>query len=161
MSNLVQAMKLCAALEPSRGAGPYNCEGIDLRNAHMVFAVVQLDQAGADTTTVRIQVDDGTDGNWEAIAETLPHWVNNDTDADDVLVRPNNAINYETTVDVNPKMVVFQVDPAKLGENTTSNDPNVAMRLRIEAGAAGDTVSAFYIVVPTRYKGATVPEVRL
>ena len=161
MSNLVQGMKICTAFEPSRDpSGGVNSEGIDLRNAHMVYVVVQLDQSGADQITATLQQSEGT--NWEALVNTVPRWVNNDTDANDTLVRQTNAVSYQTTVDVNPKMVVFQVDPAKLDdENATSGDPNYALRVRLTGGAAGDTYSAMFVVVPTRYKGATVPEVRL
>ena len=161
--NLVQGMKLCTALEPTRGEAAVQGEGIDLTNAHMVFVVIQHDQGAADRATYTLQQDDGTDGNWEALVNTVPLWINNDTDANDVLVRQTNAVSYQVSADVNPKMIVFQVDPSKLDdENGTSGNPNVALRIAKDAtGDAGDTLNAIYIVAPTRYSGATVPEIRL
>ncbi len=160
MSNLVQGMKICVGRLPTAGAANVNGNGIDCRNAHMVYVVAQLDQDGAGTTDFILQVDDGTDGNWEAITETVPVWVNEDTSADDVLVRDTNAVDYTTAAVAGEKLVVFQVDPAKLGVNGTSDDPNVALRIRVEPSAADDIHSVLYYVVPTRYKSATVPEVR-
>ncbi len=160
--NLVQGAKLCTALEPTRGDGAVDGEGIDLTNAHMVFVVIQHNQNAAARATYTLQQDDGT-GNWEAMTNTVPLWINNDTSADDELVRQNDAVFYEVSADINTKMVVFQVDPSKLDdENGTSGDPNTALRIVKDAtGDAGDTLNAIYVVAPTRYSSATVPEVRL
>ena len=160
MKHLVQGAKIAHGITPTEDIAAENGEGVLLRDGHVFFGVVHLDQGGADTIEVFVEVDDGTDGNWEAITETCPLWINNDLDADDVLVRQNNAVDYETTADANPKLVVFQVDDSKLGENGTSGDPNVAVRIRLD-GNAGDSGSAMYYLIPTRYTGATTPEVRL
>ncbi len=159
--NLTQGMKVCTGIEPTRDpSGGLNGEGINLANAHTAYIIAELDQSGADQITVAVQQSEGT--NWEAMTNTLPIWVCLDTDADDVLVGQTNAVNYQTTAAAAAKLVIIQVDPAKLdAENGTSGDPNYAIRARITGGAAGDTVSALYLVTPTRYKEASVPEIRL
>ncbi len=162
MFNLAQGAKFCTGIVPVEAGAAFNVngEGIDLRNAHQVYVVVELDQAGADQITATLQQSEGT--NWEAMTETVPVWVCLDTAADDVLVRQADAFAYQTTADIASKLVIFQVDPARLDdENGTSGDPNYALRIVLTGGALGDSASAFYLVSPTRYMAASVPEIRL
>lgn len=79
-------------------------------------------------------------------------WANENTSASDTLVEQTAAVNFTTTADANPKLVIFEIDPADL---TAGED---CFRISVTNVPNGDAVAITYIYVP-RYAGrvATSP----
>ena len=79
-------------------------------------------------------------------------WANQDTATSDTLVEQTAAVNFTTDADVNPKLVIFEIDPAELavGED--------CFRISVTNVPNGDAVAVTYIYEP-RYanRGSTSP----
>ncbi len=163
--HLVENMKICHAIEPQENLGNTNGQGVSLRNAHTLFAVIYFNQAGAgagDGLNIIPQRNDDEDTGWIPLVNNVRIWANQAVDTDDVLVRITDDVDYDADdVPAGNKLVVVQVDPSSLGEHTGGDNlPCTRFRIRLD-GEAGDVGSVLYFIAPTRYQGAAVPEVRV
>jgi len=93
-------------------------------------ALVAFGTAAALTTAVRI-------------------WANEDCGNTDLLVEQTAAVNFTTTADVNPKLVIFEIDPAELAAGED------CFRISVTNVPNGDAVAITYLFVP-RYAGRVV-----
>lgn len=165
MTHLVENMKVCHAIEPQLDLDDTNGQGVDLRNAHDLFAVIYFNQAGAgvgDGLNIIPQRNDDEDTGWIVLANTVRIWANQALDTNDVLVRQPDAVNYDADDDpAGNKLVVIQVDPRALGNHTAGDNlPCTRFRIRLD-GEAGDAGSVLYFLTPTRYQQSDVPEARV
>ncbi len=159
--HLIENAKVCHGVGPQADLRTLNGEGVSLRDAHMFYAVVHLDQDAAATITVVPQRDDAVSTGFVPIANNARIWVNDNVAADDVLVRQDDDVDYETSAADRAKLVIVQIDPASLGNHTGGNNlPCDRVRIRLEGNAA-DVGSVMYYIVPARYQGSEIPEVRV
>lgn len=79
-------------------------------------------------------------------------WANQNTSASDTLVEQTAAVNFSTAADVNPKLVIFEIDPAELAAGED------CFRISVTNVPNADAVAITYIYKP-RYanRGATSP----
>jgi len=139
-------------------AGPVTTNGgvtsdyVRLGDAHKAFIVCQLTQAVGHATSIAVRKATAAAGTGVvAITVSQPIWANEDTAASDALVAKAAAVSYAVTNDIKKKIVVFQIDPASLGDtfdylNFTVSDSSQATNF---------VAGAFYLF--SRYPGATPP----
>lgn len=159
--HLTENAKVCYGLGPQADLRTLNGEGVRLRDAHMLYAVCLFDQNAVATIEVVPQRNDAEDTGWIALANPVRIWVNDNVAADDVLVRQDDDVDYETTAADRAKLVILQIDPSALGIHTGGNNlPCDRVRIRL-LGNQLDVGSVMYYIVPARYQGAEIPEVRV
>ena len=156
--NFAQEVKIADAVVPQADWRAITSRAINVANAHMIYLVIHVDEDSGDETYTP-QRNDGTTG-WIALANTVPIWANTDTTVNDTLVRQNNGLAYTSNAQAGEKLIVFQIDPRKLGLHTGgTNQPCTQVRF-VAANDQQDVGSALWYVIP-RYKQATPPAVRV
>jgi hypothetical protein len=78
-------------------------------------------------------------------------WANQAAGTTDLLVEQTAAVNFSTTADVNPKLVIFEIDPAELAAGED------CFRISVTNVPNGDAVAITYIYVP-RYAGQVLTQ---
>ena len=79
-------------------------------------------------------------------------WANEACGTTDLMVAQTAAVNFTTTADVNPKLVIFEIDPATLAAGED------CFRISITNVPNGDSVAVIYVFEPKYASGvATVP----
>lgn len=81
-------------------------------------------------------------GSAAALATAVRIWADEDTATSDLLVEQTDAVNFTTTADANPKLVIFEIDPAVL---TAGED---CFRISVTNVPNGDSVAILYIYEP-------------
>jgi len=81
-------------------------------------------------------------GSAAALARAVRIWANEDAGNTDLLVEQTAAVNFTTTADVNPKLVIFEIDPADM---TAGED---CFRISVTALANTDAIAITYFFVP-------------
>lgn len=144
---LVERTKFVEGLCPQVSAaltGDY----ISLKNAVKAWIVVHVQQANAATIAIGVneaKAVAGTDA--AAIAKTLPIWANEDLAGGDTLARQTDAATFTTSAALKHKMVVIEIDPAKLSSGFD------CIAVTLGASNAANIVEAMYVVQP-RYEGS-------
>ena len=154
MLNFMESYKLINGICQIGAVAAVTTDAISLKHAQKVWIVVSLHEnaAGCTLTPMRTTAV-GTGG--VVLVNTVPIWVNANTDLTDTLVRDTDAVNYATAATHVPKMVVFEIDPSSLA---TEALPNTQDCIYLVTGslAATDAVSVLFVVSP-RYPQATAP----
>lgn len=157
--NLAQEFKIADAVIPQADWRAITSRAINVANAHMIYIVIHVDE-NSGTETYTPQRNDESDTGWIALANTVPLWVNTDTTANDTLVRQTNALAYTSNATAGEKLIIFEIDPRKLGLHTGAGTLQCTRLRFVAANDQLDVGSALFYVVP-RYKQATPPEVRV
>ena len=141
-------------------AGPVTTNGgvtsdyINLGLCHKAWVYVQLTQAVGHATVISMrQAQDAATTGAEAISNAVEIWANEDTAASDTLVRQTAAKTYTVTNDVKKKLIVFEIDPAKLDINNSDAYLHFTVS---DSSQATNFVSAVAIL-QSRYSQASVP----
>ncbi|HUV84725.1 MAG TPA: hypothetical protein VMV86_03400 [Methanosarcinales archaeon] len=147
-----EGLKIVEAIRPQAGAaieGDY----INLKNVEMAWIVIQ--QTGGAAVGMGCIVNQATAdlAALTPIVNVVPIWANLDTATSDTLVRVTvDAVNYTTDVGLTHKIVVFQIDPAKLSAGYSW------LQLHTNVSDALNITSAVY-VLKMKYKSTTPPSV--
>jgi hypothetical protein len=116
MIKFPEDVRVVELLEPAAdGAGRTSAIYPSLKNAHRAWIVVHLDQGNAATVALTPKQATAVDGTAsKVLANAVPIWAGEDLAASDALTRQTDATSFTTSAAVKHKMVVFQIDPAKL-----------------------------------------------
>jgi len=152
--NFAENMKVVQALEPATDAAGRTGDYVSLKTCARAIVVVHITQGNAATIAISInQASAVAAGDAKAIANAVPIWSNLDCAASDALVRRTDAVNYTTDAGVKHKIVVFDIDPAKL------DLANGFDCIAVVTGASNvaNITSALYYLVEHRYQQPTPP----
>lgn len=155
---LPQMCKITDALAPATDAAGRTSLYISLKNCHKAYLVAHITQAAANTillTPLQASAIAGTGS--KVLANAVPIWVNLDTVAAEALVKATDAVNYTTDAGVKNKIVIFEIDPAKL--DVAGGFDCVAVSTG--ASVAANITQAMWYLVPARYNEATMLPARL
>jgi hypothetical protein len=113
--SLAEALQLATILAPAADAAGRNGQAISLKNAHKVFLVYHINQGNAATILLTPQQCSAVAGTGAKAIPAVPIWACLDEAASSALVRvAADAVAYTTDAGVKNKIVVFEIDPAKL-----------------------------------------------
>lgn len=116
----------------------------DLGKYHKVFVVWHITQGAANTVALSLaKADDAAGAGTAPVTETSEIYTNLDVAAGAAFTRQTAAASYTTDAGVKNKIVVFEVDPAKIGKRFLSATTG--------ASAAGNITSAQLFGIP-RYQ---------
>ncbi len=90
-------------------------------------------------------------GSAAALVTAVRIWANQNTNASDLLVEKTAAVNFTTDADANPKLVIFEIDPAVLAAG------EVCFRISVTNVPNADAVAITYIFVP-RYSSRVLTQ---
>ena len=153
--SLPENFKIVAATAgPVTSNGAVTCDYVSLKNVHMAWIVVTMDQAVGHATAITPKQATAVAGTGvKVLSNSVPIWANEDVAASDTLVAQTAAANYSVTNDIKVKHVVFEIDPASLD---MANDFDCLGCLVADSSQATDFVSINYFL-QTRYAQATPP----
>lgn len=151
--SLPEHMKVVEALTPAADAAGRTGDYVSLKNCHKAYVVVHVDQGNAATIALTIEQASAVAGTGsKAITAVVPIWANQDCAASDTLVKQTSAVSFTTSAAVKHKMVIFEIDPAKLD---LANGFDCITVLTGASNAANITSAQYYLL--TRYPQATPP----
>lgn len=107
-----------AGLPPAAdAAGRTGAVYYDLGKYHKVFVIFHVNQGNAATVALSLsKADDAAGTGVAAVVETSDIFTNLDTAAGQAFTRQTAAASYTTDAGVKNKIVVFEIDPAKIGK---------------------------------------------
>ena len=156
--SLPQMAKITDALAPAADAAGRSSLYISLKNCHKAYLVVHITQGNAATILLTINQATAIAGTGtKVLANAVPIWANLDTVAAEALVKQTDAVNYTTDAGVKNKIVIFEIDPARL--DVAGGFDCVA----VSTGASNvaNLTQAMWILVPARYNESTMLPARL
>lgn len=115
--SLVENLKPVNILTNRVGNGAIASSYVSLKHAHKAWIFIDFTEGGANQVTftprkaTAVAPSDAT-----AITTAVPIWANLATGTSDRLVERAAATSYQTDVGVTTKQIVFEIDPALLGE---------------------------------------------
>jgi hypothetical protein len=157
MMHLVQQGKPVLALPPQSTAANPTSAYVNVRNYHMVYAVVTVAKGNAALTSFTLsQATNAAGAGPAAFANTAPIWVNLNATASDTLVRQANGLTYalDNANDGRGQVVIFQIDPDRLSDGFNS------VAIVVAAGNADNIAGITFHGVEGRYQQATPPTMR-
>ena len=109
--NLVTA----PTLAPAADAAGRNGTAVSLKNAHKAWIVYHIDQGNAATIALAPEQCSAVAGTGAKAIPAVPIWTNQDFDTATPLAREaTDAASFTTSAAVKKKLVIFEIDPAKL-----------------------------------------------
>jgi hypothetical protein len=155
---LPQAAKITDALAPAADAAGRASLYITLKNCHKAYCVIHITQGNAATILLTINQATAIAGTGtKVLANAVPIWANLDTAAAEALVKATDAVNYTTDAGVKNKIVIFEIDPARLDVAGGFDCVNVSTG----ASNAANITQAMWYLVPARYNESTMLPARL
>lgn len=139
-----------AALDPAADAAGRNGRGVSLKNAIRAFVVFFINQGNAATVACSVEQCTAVAGTGNKAIPSVPVWSNLDGSAGSDLTRRTDAASYTTDAALKPKIVVFEIEPAKL-DQTNGYD---CIRAVTGASNVANITSAMILVQPA-YPGAS------
>lgn len=152
--NLPENFYVMAGLTPQVGTGvDLASRAVNLKHVEKMWILVHLNPAGGAAYTLTPQTDALVAfGSAAVLTSAIPIWSSADADTTTTLTAQTEAVNFATAATADPKLVVFEIDPALL------NAGERCVRVNIPALAVTDYASVQYIIVP-RYSGAPYADV--
>lgn len=109
--------KVIEGTSPVTTSGGVTADYVSLKNVNRAWIVLSFTQAVAHETGIDPKRATAVDGTGAVVLnKVVPIKANEDCAASDALVDQTAAITYDLTEDIKHKMVMFQIDPALLGE---------------------------------------------
>jgi len=140
-----------ASAGPVTTNGGVTCDYVSLKNVVKAWILCKFTQAVGHATGIDPKRATAVDGTGAAVlASVVPIWLNEDTAASDTLVRQTDAITENVAATIKKKMVIFQIDPADIG------DYDVLGCTVDDSSQATNFVDVSYIL-QTKYPQATPP----
>lgn len=137
-------------LKPAADAAGRSGEGVSLKNALMAWIVYHIDQGNAATIALAPEQCTAVAGTGNKAIPAVPIWANQDFGTASPLTRQTDAVSLTTSAAVKQKMVIFQIDPAKLD---TANGYDCIRGVTGASNAANITEATVWI--SPRYPQAT------
>jgi hypothetical protein len=153
MFHLVEGAKLVEALAPATDAAGRTGDYVSLKDAARAFIVVHITQGNAATVALTPYQASDVAATGEKVISAVPVWSDLDTASSDALVRRTDAANYTTDAAVKNKIVVFQIDAAKLDVSNGFD----CITVKTGASNVANITQAYYVLVGSRYGQVTVP----
>ena len=150
--------KIVEATPGAVGAGALiTGDYVSLKNAHKAWIVIQYTEAHAAAVTFQpLKATAVAPTGSTAITHLARIWSNLDTATSDLLVERTAAVLYASDAAVANKIVIFEIDPAELGDNgATPPVPYDVISFSAATPAAADYISALYVIEP-RWQGAVI-----
>lgn len=139
------------SINPAADAAGRTGNYVNLKNAQMAFVVFYIKQGNAATVACDILQATAVAGTGAKAISAVPIWTSLDAATSPFkYTRQTDAATYTTDAGVKDKVVIFQVDPAKLDSANSFN----AIAARTGASNAGNITSAQVLIVP-RYPQAS------
>lgn len=108
-----------------------------------LYAMVNVYPAGGAAMALVPQTDTLVAFGSAAVLTTAVRiWANENTTASDRLVEQTAAVNFTTAADANPKLVIFEIDPAELAAGED------CFRISVTNVPNGDAVAVTYLYEP-------------
>lgn len=115
--SLVENLKPVNILTNRVGNGACTSSYVSLKYAHKAWLFVDFTEGGANTVVFTpMKATAVAPTNATAITTAVPIWSNLSTAATDTLVERTAALTYTTETGVATKQIVFEIDPALLGD---------------------------------------------
>ena len=131
--------------------GAVTADYVCLKNYHMAYVVIKYRQADANAITWNVtRATDVAATGAVVMTETMRIWSNVDCATSDLLVEQTAAVNYASGGVAGLKIIVFEVDPAKM---TATFDCIAAASTTVIAAA--QYVDITYYLVP-KYPGRVI-----
>lgn len=152
-SFLTEQAKSALVTAPRTTNGGFTSGYVSLKTGHKAFLVVLLTQAVGHATQFSLLKATSVAGAGSVAGPAVPIRVNEDVAASDTLVKQADAASFTVAADVKNKIVIFEVDPAALGEAYDC--------VAIQAANSGQATNLATIlaVVQTRYPQENPPSV--
>ncbi len=110
-----ESIKPVSLMAPAADAAGRTSAYISLKNVHRCWLVVHVEQGHAATILLSpLQATAVAGTASKVFANAVPVWACQDAAADDSLEAQTAAVNFTTSAAVKSKIVVFEIDPAKL-----------------------------------------------
>jgi len=156
--SLPQACKVTDALAPATDAAGRSSLYITTKYCHKAYAVFHITQGNAATILLTVnQATTIAGAGTKVLANAVPIWSNLDTVAAEALVKQTDAVNYTTDAGVKNKIVIFEIDPAKLDVAGGFDCINVSTG----ASNVANITQCMWYLVPARYNESTMLPARL
>lgn len=150
MKCLPQNFKIVEAISPAADADGRTGDYVSLKNVLRAWVIAHVTQGNAATVELSLSKATAVAGTGAtAVAAEVPIWANQDCAAGDSLTRQDDAASFTTSATLKHKMVVFQVDPAVLG------DYDCIALVTGDSNAANITQATY--ILEERYQQATPP----
>lgn len=151
--SLAESLQLATILAPAADAAGRNGQAVSLKNAHKAWLIYHIDQANAATILLTPQQCSAVAGTGAKAVPAVPIWACLDEAATSALIRVvPDAVNYTTDAGVKKKIVVFEIDPAKLDVAGGFD----CIRANTGASNAANITSCAVVVLP-RHDGPNAP----
>lgn len=135
--------KIVQAVTPQVGAaGTVTGTYISLKNVHKAWIVISYNTAGNAETFQPLKATAVAPTGSTNITNVVKIWSNLDTATSDTLVERTAATSYACDNAATNKLIIFEIDPADLGETYD------CISFVTTAIAAGDYLSAVYVLQP-------------
>jgi hypothetical protein len=152
---LTQELPLVGVLDPAADAAGRNGRAVTLKNALKAFVVFFINQGNAATVACSVEQCTAVAGTGNKAIAATRIWTKLDTSIEGDFVRQTDATSFTTDAALKPKLVVFEIDPAKLDKANSydcirpvtgaSNAANItAAQVFIVPSYAGDKVGDLY-----------------
>ena len=156
MSNftLPEQAKVLQALPPAADAAGRAGAWVSCKFAHKTYIIVLVAQGNAATVALTInQAQDESGTGAKAITAAVPIWFCTDESVSDALVPQTAAVSFTTDAGLKNKIVIFEIDPAKLDQ------ANGFHCVQVVTGASNvaNITAAIYQGQPLRYLASTPP----
>lgn len=150
--NIPETFKIVQGQPPTTTNGALVSDYINLKNAHMVTAIIELKQAATHETAFTInEATDVTPTGATAVTAVQKIWVNDATGTTDTLVRQTDAVGFTVSAVVADKQIVIEIDPATL------TDTFDCIAIASAASSESTNFSSVTFIIETRYPQATPP----
>lgn len=150
MAKIPGNLQVIRGIAPSAGGSDIVGDYISLKYAHRLWVVYFVNQGNATKPTLSVMKANNVAGSGAtAMTELAKIYTALDCATSDVLARQADAASFELDAALKEKLVVFEINTAKLGGYK-------AIAAKISASNAANIVSALYIV-ESRYGSEVQP----
>ena len=145
--SLVENLKPIQFITNRVGAGACTGDYVSLKYAHKAWIVLDFTEGGAESVSFQpVKATAVAPTNSTNITTAVPIWSNLDTATSDTLVERTAATVYATDAAAACKQIVFEIDPADLGD--LAGVPYDCISLTATAPNAGDYLSGTVWIQP-------------
>jgi hypothetical protein len=138
------------------GAGACTGDYVSLKNAHKAWIVIDFTEGGAESVSFQpLKATAVAPTNSTAITSVVKIWSNLATAVSDTLVERTAAVLYATDAAAAAKQIIFEIDPADLGD--LAGVPYDVISLTATAPNAADYICGTIWIQP-RYASAVATQ---
>lgn len=115
--NIPERFKIVQLSHPQTTNGGFTSDYVSLKNANRATIIVEINQAVGHATAFTLNRATAVDGTGATtLANNVKVRANDDVAASDALVVKTDAKAYTVANDIKKKQIVFEIDPAGLGD---------------------------------------------